>query len=136
MKASKLIHVAVGVLLNEQGEVLVALRPQHAEQGNLWEFPGGKVEAAESVENALRRELLEEVGITVQDAKPLLLLEHEYPEKKVLLDVWQVEKFSGEPLACEGQAELRWVTAEELSTLAIPAANHPIVKTILTIDRQ
>jgi 8-oxo-dGTP diphosphatase len=69
----------------------------------LWEFPGGKVEAEESVETALGRELHEELGIVVDVARPLIKVQHDYPDKQVLLDVWEVSAFTGEPHGAEGQ---------------------------------
>lgn len=125
------IHVAVGVVFNKQHQVLVALRPRHVDQGNLWEFPGGKVELGETVEEALIRELYEEVGITVINAKPLLTIEHQYPNKKVFLDVWQVLSYEGEPFTKEDQVQIKWVSLAELSQLAIPVANHPIVQALV-----
>ncbi len=130
-QSSTLIHVAVGVVFNEQQQVLVALRPHHADQGNLWEFPGGKVEVGETAEQALKRELYEEVGITIISAKPLLTIEHQYPNKKVFLDVWQVLIYEGEPYAKEDQVKIKWVSLAELSELAIPVANHPIVRALI-----
>ena len=85
------IHVAVGAIRNGQGEFLLARRPEHLHQGGLWEFPGGKVETGETVEVALRRELQEELAITVGQATPLIKIRHDYGDKRVLLDVWRVE---------------------------------------------
>jgi 8-oxo-dGTP diphosphatase len=126
-----MIHVAVGVIVNSHCEVLVALRPHHADQGNLWEFPGGKVEPGETVEQALYRELKEEIGITVLSAKFLIKVEHQYPDKKVLLDVWQIEKFEGEPRSQAGQVDLKWVSFTELSKLKFPEANKIIIESLI-----
>ncbi|MGW8227561.1 MAG: NUDIX domain-containing protein, partial [Gammaproteobacteria bacterium] len=70
--SSSVVHVAVGVVQNPQGKILIAKRPAHVHQGELWEFPGGKVEAGESLPQALRRELHEEIGIDVNHARPLI----------------------------------------------------------------
>lgn len=123
------IQVAAGIVMNVQGLVLVALRPKHTELGGLWEFPGGKVESGESLEAALKRELAEEIGIEVIDAQSFLMLEHNYPNRKVILHVYKVEQFKGEPQGREGQ-ELRWVTVAELSSLEFPAANHKIIEAL------
>lgn len=131
MKSNSAIHVAVGMVFNSEGKVLVALRPRHAEQGDLWEFPGGKVEEGETIEQALKRELFEEVGITIQTAKPLTTLTHQYPQKKVFLDVWLIDKFTGEAYAKELQSAIKWVSLDELSKLSIPAANHEIIQKLL-----
>jgi 8-oxo-dGTP diphosphatase len=127
--SDKVVHVAVAVVCNAANEVLLALRPDHAHQGGLWEFPGGKVEPAESVEQALKRELLEEVGITVQAARPFMRLHYNYPDKSVLLDIWRVRRFSGTPHGREGQP-VRWVSSHSLGGYSFPAANAAIVKTL------
>ena len=124
------IHVAAGVILNAQNEVLLALRPLHKHQGGLWEFPGGKVEAGEKVEAALARELLEELNLKVEQAEPLLVTEHDYGDKLVVLDVWVVRNFTGEPHGREGQS-LRWVQMSELGNYQFPKANEVIVTTLL-----
>jgi 8-oxo-dGTP diphosphatase len=123
------VHVAVGVVIDADDRILVARRPDHLHQGGLWEFPGGKVEPGESVAAALRRELREELAIEVAESQPLLTVEHDYGDKAVLLDVWCVRSFSGEPEGREGQP-LRWVAAAELAGLAFPAANQPIVAAV------
>jgi len=122
---SSVLHVAVGVIRNGQGEVLVARRPGHAHQGGLWEFPGGKVEPGEAVEEALRRELREELAIVVDEASPLIKIAHDYGDRQVSLDVWRVDAFRGEPQGLENQP-IRWVSPDELAGLALPAANKPI----------
>lgn len=119
------VHVAAAVI--RRGEKLfVARRPAHLHMGGLWEFPGGKVEAGETVQDALTRELAEELGIAVQASSRLIQVPYDYPDKSVLLDVWEVDRFDGEPLGLEGQ-ETRWVETAELRTLEFPAANEPIV---------
>ena len=122
----KRIHVAAAVIRGADGRVLIAKRPLDKHQGGLWEFPGGKVEAAESVEAALARELQEELGIVVTAAQPLIQVRHDYPDKQVLLDVWEVQAFTGEPHGAEGQP-LTWATADQLTDFSFPAANQPIV---------
>ncbi|HIF54036.1 MAG TPA: NUDIX domain-containing protein, partial [Methylococcaceae bacterium] len=90
MSSASALHVAVGVVKNATGHILIALRHDTAHQGGLWEFPGGKVEAGESVEQALSRELKEELNISVQKMMPLIKVRHQYSDLKVLLDVWTV----------------------------------------------
>lgn len=120
------LHVAVGVVRDAQGKVLVARRHAHLHQGGLWEFPGGKVEPGETVEQALRRELQEEVAIEVLRATPLLNLRHDYGDRRVRLDVWRVDEFAGSAIGREAQP-IYWATPQELLTLDFPAANRPIV---------
>lgn len=126
---SKVIHVAVGVILGQDGRILIARRPDHLHMGGRWEFPGGKVEAGESVQDALTRELREEIAIEVQAVQPLTEIRHEYPEKTVFLDTWWVTSFSGEPSGLEGQ-ETRWVGREELDSYQFPDANQAIIEAI------
>ena len=122
----KRVHVAAAVIRGQDGRILLAKRPDHLHQGGLWEFPGGKVESGESVRAALARELKEELGIELQSARPLIKVRHDYPDKQVLLDVWEVSSFSGEPHGAEGQP-LSWAAPRELGNYQFPAANLPIV---------
>lgn len=121
------IHVAVGVIKNNKQEILIAKRAAHLHQGGLWEFPGGKVEQGETVRQALSRELHEELGIVVEEAQPFTTIVHDYPDKSVLLDVWLVEKFSGQARSNESQP-LLWIPVTELISYAFPEANRDIVR--------
>ena len=80
-----LVTVAVGILIDDAGRVLVTHRAPDAHQGGLWEFPGGKVEAEETLLEALTRELREELGVSVEAAEALMVLEHDYGDKQVRL---------------------------------------------------
>ena len=122
----KRVHVAAAVIRGADGKILIARRADTQHQGGLWEFPGGKVEAGESVQAALGRELQEELGITVNTARPLIKVQHDYPDKQVLLDVWEVSSFTGEPHGVEGQP-LAWVSPRDLAEYEFPAANQAIV---------
>ena len=121
------VHVAVGVILNTKQQVLIARRPIDSHQGGLWEFPGGKVETGESVEEALFRELKEELAIDVAKCSPLVTLEHDYGDKQVVLDVRIVRAFTGDAIGAEGQ-DLRWVGLGQLGEYEFPAANKQIVE--------
>ncbi len=131
---TKLIHVAVGVIIGTDGKILIAKRSQTAHQGGLWEFPGGKVDAGENVHQALTRELQEELAIKVIASEPLIQIRHHYPDKSVLLDVHKVTRFSEEPCGAEGQP-ICWVAPDELSKFEFPAANKPIIKAITLPDK-
>lgn len=129
---AKIVHVAVGVIKNANGHILIAKRPDHAHMGGRWEFPGGKVERGESLREALARELKEELGISFTPAtqvSPLITIRHRYPEKTVLLDVHMVECFSGEPRGEEGQP-VRWVPVAQLNSYTFPDANYPILNAL------
>ncbi|RLQ23739.1 8-oxo-dGTP diphosphatase MutT [Seongchinamella sediminis] len=123
------VHVAVGVILDPQQNILLTRRHGHVHQGGLWEFPGGKVEPGESLATALARELREELDIAPERSSPLLAIHHDYGDKSVLLDVHVVWQFSGEPRGLEGQP-LAWVPVAELQDYAFPAANEPIIPAI------
>ena len=127
--ANKVLHVVAAVIFNKQGDLLIAQRPPDKHMGGLWEFPGGKVEASEAVTDALCRELGEELGIQPLSWEPLISIEHAYPEKTVLLDVWIVRDFHGEAHGREGQT-VRWVTPNMLDQFEFPEANHGIIEAL------
>ena len=120
------VHVAVGVVLDPAGKVLISRRAGNSHQGGLWEFPGGKVEPGESLATALARELREELGIEIGRTSPLLEIHHDYGDKYVLLDVHVVWDFRGEARGLEDQP-LVWVAPAELERYRFPAANEPII---------
>lgn len=129
----RVVHVAVGVVVDPEGKVLIALRPEQAHQGGLWEFPGGKCEPGEPVEVALARELREEVGITVLRQRPFCLIRHDYGDKDVLLDVWKVDAFTGTAIGKEGQP-IRWAEIPTLDPVLFPAANRAIIRRLQLPD--
>jgi 8-oxo-dGTP diphosphatase len=122
----KILHVAVGVIKNTHGQILISLRKPSLHQGSLWEFPGGKFELGETAQQALIRELNEELAITVHTSTPLISIKHRYPELTVQLHVFLVENFSGLAKGNEGQA-IKWVKAAELADYEFPAANQAII---------
>ena len=132
------IHVAVGVIFDNQqaDHILIAKRPQHLHQGGLWEFPGGKVAAGETVDQALKRELFEELGITVTQSEPLMQVEHNFSDKQVFLDIWTVTQYLGEARGLEGQ-ECRWVAMQQLlcaeSKYQFPEANKAILEKLKSL---
>lgn len=126
---TKLVHVAVGVIMDNDGKIFIAKRPLDVHQGGLWEFPGGKVDANETIQQALVRELREELAIEVLASEPLIQIRHHYPDKSVLLDVHKITRFTGEPCGNEGQP-VQWVEPSELNNFEFPAANSPIIAAI------
>lgn len=129
-----MVDVAVGVVRNKQGRVLISRRKDGAHQGGLWEFPGGKLESGENSEMALNRELYEELNISSQSSCPLIDINFNYPDCHVRLHVREVDQFDGEAIGREGQL-FQWVEVKELSKYAFPEANKPIL-TAIGIGRQ
>lgn len=130
----KIVHVAVAVIENDDGQFLIAKRPKNLHQGGLWEFPGGKVEKNESVIQALKRELFEEVNISISHATPLVRIPFAYEDKTVLLDVWRVSEFSGKAFGKEGQ-HISWVEKSDFSSYQFPLANKAIISAIQLPDK-
>ncbi len=126
--------MAAGALVDETGRVLLTRRHDHAHQGGLWEFPGGKLEPGESALQALHRELGEELGIAPQTLRPLIRVQHGYPECEVVLHLWRIERWRGEPRGREGQP-LAWVAPEALDDYPMPAADRPVVQALRLPDR-
>lgn len=120
------ILVVAGIIINPAQEILIALRPSHVPQGNLWEFPGGKVEKNEDPFSALQRELHEEIDIQMISGRSFVCVEHRYPNKLVQLEVWLVDEYSGIPHGKEGQ-KIQWIKIENLHDFTFPAANEFIV---------
>jgi 8-oxo-dGTP diphosphatase len=124
-----LVHVAAGAIRDSQGRVLIAKRPDHAHQGGLWEFPGGKLEPGETSVAGLARELHEELGIRVLSSRPLIRVRHDYGDRHVLLDVHLVVSFAGDPRGREGQPT-EWVHPEAMQPGSFPAADRPIISAL------
>jgi len=124
------IHVAVGVIVRK-GRVLIARRPDHVHQGGLLEFPGGKVEPGETVQQALVREIAEETGLRVSEAslEPVIGIRHDYGDKRVFLDVWRSSDASGEPEGREGQP-VDWLEPDQLRDKDFPVANRPVIRAL------
>ncbi len=128
------IHVAAAVIRDASGRVLLTRRAQHTHQGGLWEFPGGKLEPGESVEQGLRREIKEELGLELLGHRPLIQNLHHYPDKSILLDVHLVTGYQGVAAGLEGQP-LKWVEPERLKDYSMPEADLPVVRAITLPDR-
>ena len=122
--------IVVAALIKKEDKILIAKRSTGDKNVlGKWEFPGGKVEQTETVQQALARELQEEIGINVKAAQPLLVIEHSYSDKAVKLDVWLVTEFTGTAQSLEG-LENRWVQFDELEQLDFPEANRPIINVL------
>jgi len=128
-RQNKLINVVVGIVFNPSGDILIAKRPSHKPHSGLWEFPGGKIESEESPFQALKRELFEEVGINITDAKPLIKFKHKYPDRVVDLDTYIVKEFSGDAFSKENQT-IRWVKLSDLTNYEFPQGSNKIIESI------
>jgi 8-oxo-dGTP diphosphatase len=122
----KTVEVAVGVILRDN-QVFISKRDDKLHQGGKWEFPGGKREINEAIEQTLARELKEEIDIVVLNQKPLMVIEHDYGDKQVRLDIRIVDDFIGEPNNKEGQIS-QWVAVNTLQDFSFPAANVMIIE--------
>ena len=132
MRARRLLHRCTYVLVrNSAGLTHVHRRTDTKDTfpGAYDMLPGGVCASGESYDDCARRELAEELGIEVLEAEPLLELVHDYPEKRVLLDVWRVLRYRGEAEGREGQL-LRWVAVDELAGLPLLEADGPIVEAL------
>ena len=127
LEGASRLQIAVGVILDPPRErVLIARRPEAARHGGMWEFPGGKQEPGEALEDTLRRELLEELDLRVLATRPLLRVAHDYTDLRVQLHVWVVDKWSGEPRGMQGQ-QFEWAPVQTLQLRKFPEANLRII---------
>lgn len=123
----KIVTVVAAALVDPAGRVLVAQRPVGSNLAGLWEFPGGKIEAGETPEAALARELTEELGIATrpEDFETIAFVSHGYGDFHLLLLLYLCRRWSGTPLGQQGQP-LRWEAPEALASLAMPPADVPL----------
>lgn len=126
-----MIRVVVG-LIKRADTLLVAQRPPDKPYSGYWEFPGGKIEAAETGLEALKRELQEELGIDVLQAEHCFDHQHRYPDKSVFLEIWKVTELNGEPHGKENQ-NLHWATKEDLHKLRLLEGNLAIMDEIIRL---
>lgn len=127
------IPIAIGLIFNAQGEILISQRHALAHLGGFWEFPGGKCEANETSQQALLRECREELNIIITHCQKFLAFEHDYGDRTVAITAWLVTEFSGEPEGREGQL-CRWVKPEALNIDEFPAGNVELIKQIKTMN--
>lgn len=126
---TNIIHVAVAVIMNEHNQVCISLRDKNVHQGGLWEFPGGKIEQNETVVQALKREVKEELNLSIEASRPLIKINHTYSDVSVCLHVQKIQSFSGEVKSMEGQL-VKWVDVSQLAEFDFPVANIGIIKAI------
>jgi 8-oxo-dGTP diphosphatase len=123
-----LILVVAVALVDADGRVLIAQRPEGKSMAGLWEFPGGKIEAGESPEDALIRELREELGIAVQEAclAPFTFASHSYPDFQLLMPLYVCRRWEGAPHP-RHHAALKWVRPKDMKDYPMPAADLPLI---------
>ncbi|PTO69115.1 8-oxo-dGTP diphosphatase MutT [Vibrio splendidus] len=127
----KRIHIVAGIIFNQdKSQVFITKRPDDKHKGGFWEFPGGKVEAGETIEQAMARELDEEIGIKVTDQSLFEHLEFDYSDKSLEFDFILVTDFEQQPYGKEGQ-QGEWVDLESLKQYAFPEANVPILERVI-----
>ena len=132
MNADYVIDVAVAVIIDSEQRILVSQRTSNREHAGLWEFPGGKFEKGESISQALVRECQEELGITIKEHVPLMVLKHSYPKKIVKLDVQIVMSYVGDVSGLENQ-NLAWHSLPELHEINLLPADLPILHALENI---
>jgi 8-oxo-dGTP diphosphatase len=130
----KLVLVVACALIDADNRVLIAQRPEGKTLAGLWEFPGGKIEAGERPEQALIRELHEELGITVKDAclAPLTFASHAYEDFHLLMPLYICRRWEGVASSREGQT-LAWVRANKLRDYPMPAADIPLIPHLIDL---
>ncbi|ERM55081.1 7,8-dihydro-8-oxoguanine-triphosphatase [Vibrio mimicus CAIM 1883] len=127
----KRIHIVAGIIFNpDQSEIFITKRPDHLHKGGFWEFPGGKVEAGESIEQAMTRELDEEVGIVVTEQQPFQHFDYDYTDKSLSFDFMLVTAFENQPHGREGQQGC-WVKIVDLANYRFPEANEPVLHQVI-----
>jgi len=129
MKPAPSVQVAAG-LISREGCYLITRRKAGVHLGGLWEFPGGKREPGESLEDCLRREVREELGVEITRPALFRVIHHDYPEMSVELHFFRCSIREGQtrPLGCE---DLRWVAPEEMAQYEFPPADQPLVRSLL-----
>lgn len=134
--AKPMVLVVACALVDADERILLAQRPEGKSMAGLWEFPGGKVEAGETPENALVRELEEELGVTtkVDCLAPLTFASHSYDKFHLLMPLYICRRFQGFPVAREGQT-LKWVRASKLRDFDMPEADIPLISALTDILR-
>jgi len=125
------VHVVAAIIWHQKrlNTLLISQRQKGKHLQDHWELPGGKLDSGESREQALKRELQEELNIEVIESNPFMQIKHCYSDRNILLDVWQVTAFSGEAEGCEGQ-KIFWAGINELDDYCFPEADMPILQAI------
>lgn len=134
MSDFKLLFVVACALVDADGRVLLSQRPEGKSLAGLWEFPGGKLEAGETPEECLVRELHEELGISVKTAclAPLTFASHKYEKFHLFMPLYICRRFEGIPVGREGQ-ELKWVKPRQMREYPMPPADEPLIPILIDL---
>ncbi len=127
-------QIGVGIIMNDDNEVLIALRPNDAMLGGLWEFPGGKQKADEEMEETVKRELNEELGVDVSINKPFMKLDHAYSHFKITMHAYLCVLEDGTPEPNSSQ-EVRWISIDELENYPFPKANRRLTEKLMDLNK-
>lgn len=127
-------QIGVGIIINENEEVLIALRPEDAMLGGMWEFPGGKQEENEEIEETVIRELKEELGVEVSITKPFMKLDHAYSHFKITMHAYLCKLENGMPDPQSSQ-EIRWISIDKLADYPFPKANRKLTEKLMNLDK-
>jgi 8-oxo-dGTP diphosphatase len=125
------VKVAIAIIINNENKILIARRPEGKPHPGLWEFPGGKIEQGETVEDALKREVYEEVHLKVETAELFKQVQHDYKEELVFLNFMRVTKFTGDAIGKENQP-IRWIKLQDLAKYTFPKASDVVIEQLLT----
>ena len=124
-----LTKISIAIVQNKQKQILISLRDKNSHQGGKWEFPGGKVETGETNEQAMLRELREEVGLIATEFGLFKSFEYHYPDKKLILNFYRVSQFTGEAVSKINQI-VKWVDLDELENYDFPEANKEVIEAL------
>lgn len=127
--------IGVAIIWNQYKQILIDRRLPKGAMANLWEFPGGKLEAGETIQECIAREILEELGIEIEVGENLITIDHTYPHLQVTLTVHHCRHLAGIPQAIEC-AEIRWVSLDELDKFTFPEANIEIIAALRKSQNQ
>lgn len=121
--------IGVAVIWNDQKQILIDRRRSEGVLGGLWEFPGGKIEPGETIEECIKREIQEELGIAIEVGEHLITIDHAYTHLRVTLTVHHCRHLTGvpQPIECN---EIRWVTLDEIDQFPFPKANFQIINAL------
>jgi 8-oxo-dGTP diphosphatase len=134
MKTKKHVEIAVGIICSQDSQIFITQRGEHSHLAGFWEFPGGKVEPNETIEQTLHRELAEEIDIHVIEARFLETINYSYGDRDITIHAYLVESWDGEPFAKEGQNS-RWIDIEDLNADEFPDANRHLIEMLKNLDK-